>query len=124
MRRRVLPRVRLSCLVLLLFGAWLGVVRAEDHFIANIADLPLMPGLQEVVDAGLVFDKPGGRIVEAYAVGDLQSAQVAAFYERTLPQLGWQTVSDMQFQREGEVLRIDISRDDTALTVKFSIAPK
>ncbi len=34
-------------------------------FRAGVADLPLMPGLAEVPDSGMVFDKPAGRIVEA-----------------------------------------------------------
>ncbi len=45
--------------------------RAEGHaaYLAAVADLPLMPGLAEVPEAGLVFDQPSGRIVEAYAQG-------------------------------------------------------
>src|SRR5919106_2367086 len=63
---------------------------AEDTgYVAGIADLPLMPGLEELPDAGVVFDKPAGRIVDAYAQGRVTPASVLDFYGKALPQLGW-----------------------------------
>src|SRR3546814_10516414 len=38
---------------------------APGAYVAGIPDLQLMPGLKELPHGGLVFDKPGGRIVEA-----------------------------------------------------------
>ena len=42
--------------------------RAEQ-FLAGFEDLPLMPGIKPVANAGVAFDSPGGRIVESYATG-------------------------------------------------------
>src|SRR3546814_11270477 len=48
------------------FAAPPGGAAAQDGagsgYVAGIPDLPLMPGLKELPDSGLVFDKPGGRI--------------------------------------------------------------
>ena len=100
--------------------------RAEAHaaYLTAVADLPLMPGLAEVPEAGLVFDQPSGRIVEAYAQGAVSRAAVRAFYLDTLPNLGWRAKAEALFQREGEELRLDIAGDDGALTVRFTLQPQ
>ncbi len=99
---------------------------AEGHaaYLAAVADLPLMPGLAEVPGAGLVFDQPSGRIVEAYAQGAVSRAAVRAFYLDTLPNLGWSAKAEALFQREGEELRLDISGEDGALVVRFTLQPQ
>lgn len=96
---------------------------AAGEFVTGIDDLPLMAGLTEHADAGVVFDKPSGRIVEAYATGTLAAAEVAAFYAATLPELGWRPIGEMAFAREGEVLRIAITGDGAA-AVRFSLSPQ
>ncbi len=93
-------------------------------FMAGVADLPLMPGLAEVPDAGVVFDKPAGRIVEAYAEGAVSRAAVTAFYLGTLPNLGWRAKAEALFQREGELLRLGFVGDDGALVVRFTLRPE
>lgn len=92
-------------------------------FVAGIEDLPLMDGLVEDRAAGLVFDKPEGRIVEAYAAGAVSASVVRAFYAATLGQLGWQPAGDGVYQRDDETLRITIGGADGALTVQFSLSP-
>jgi hypothetical protein len=100
---------------------------AGGSFVAGFEDLPLMPGLIQVADAGVVFDTPAGRIVEAYAEGAVASADVAAFYARTLPQLGWRRVDAGEYRREDELLRLEISGSDgpaeTTVTVRFYLSP-
>jgi len=101
-------------------------VQAESHgaYLTAVADLPLMPGLAELPDAGWVFDQPSGRIVEAYAQGQVSRAAVRSFYLDTLPNLGWRAKAEALFQREGEELRLDISGDDGALIVRFTLRPR
>jgi hypothetical protein len=94
-----------------------------NRFVSGLEDLPLMPGLTEVEAGGVVFDKPGGRIVEAIAEGTMPAADVETFYAGTLPQLGWQSVAPNRFVREGERLAIRTESGPGALTVRFSIAP-
>jgi hypothetical protein len=100
----------------------------SGHFLSGFEDLPLMDGLTEQADSGVVFDKPDGRIVERYASGPLTTDSVVAFYKETLPQLGWQAKPDkranhLAFEREGESLDIEFKKVDSELVVRFSVAP-
>ncbi len=95
-----------------------------DAFVAGVEDLPLMPGLAEVRDAGVVFDKPGGRIVESYAEGAVSRTEVIGFYRQTLPQLGWHALGDTAFRREGERLEIVLLGGDGDLVVRFTLQPE
>lgn len=109
-----------------------GALAGDPAYLAAVADLPLPPGLVEDADAGLSFDKPEGRIVEALARGALAKSDVAAFYRAALPSLGWKPLTDTQsgsrWQRGEEILRVDFAAngdggDSKALVVRFSIAP-
>lgn len=94
-------------------------------FVSTIEDLPLMPGLVEEA-GGLVFDSPGGRIVEAFATGEVSEGGVLAFYEETLPQLGWRPLGGGVYQREREILKVEFPGGPGAappLTVGFSLSP-
>ena len=93
-------------------------------YIDRIPDLPLMTGLREVPDAGVTFDKPSGRIVEAFAHGEVARAAVRSFYRETLPQLGWTRTAPGTFAREGERLTLDYLGGDGDLTVRFTLQPR
>lgn len=97
---------------------------AAERFVAGTEDLPLMAGLKPVGGSLLIFDKPQGRIVEAQAKGKVTREQVRAFYNGTLPQLGWTTAGADAWQREGETLRIDLAGPDGDLTVGFTLSPQ
>ena len=95
-------------------------------FIKDIEALPLMPGLVEEVGSGTAFDTAQGRIVEAYATGPVSEGGVMAFYEKTLPQLGWRRLVSGVFQRENEVLKLEFPGGPGAappLTVGFRLMP-
>ncbi len=100
-----------------------GASGAKGSFLKGLDDLPLTPGLREIKDAGVVFDKPEGRIVEAYAEGRLSVAKVRSFYAATLPQLGWRAEGAGRYRREGEVLSIGFRATGKGLTVRFSLSP-
>ncbi len=132
-RRRLtgrLPQVHcifagpLILLVLVLLEAAAPAALAEQRFVAGTGDLPLMPGLEEIAESSLVFDKPEGRIVEGVAIGTVLSAEVEAFYRVTLPELGWSAADDLRFLREGEVLTIRLHTDGDRVRVHYSIAPE
>jgi hypothetical protein len=124
-------RPSLQSLTLVLLLALAGAVAADrvsaqagEGYIAAIPDLPLMPGLTEVPERGLVFDKPGGRIVEAFAEGSMALRAVLAFYDETLPQLGWRREAPGAYLREGERLRLDLAPDAAGVTVHFRLSPQ
>ena len=84
-----------------------------------------MPGLIEE-EGGMVFDSARGRIVEAFATGPVSEGGVMAFYEKTLPQLGWRRLDIGVFQRENEVLKLEFPGGPGAappLTVGFRLMP-
>ena len=92
-------------------------------FFERLEDVPVMPALSPVADAGIVFDAPSGRIVEAYAIGATDRRSVLDFYRATLPQLGWQAGAGNAFLRESESLKIDFFGPDGEITVRFTVAP-
>ena len=99
-----------------------------EGFLAGVEDLPLMDGLTEYPDMGLVFDKPDGRIVESYAGGGLSPDVIRKFYRRSLVQLGWAPdgPNSTRFVRDGEALEIDFPTNDLRdkTLVRFRIAPR
>jgi len=118
-----------TALVLLAFIAQPEAVAAQvqdgaENYVAGIPDLPLMPGLEALPDSGVVFDKPGGRIVEAFAQGDVSSQSITAFYDETLPQLGWRREAPGVYLREGERLQLAFSQDAGRITVHFRLLPQ
>lgn len=133
-------RLTLRRRVLFFAGVWLlgmawgnGVACAQSTvqdatqpraYLHGIEDLPLMPELTELEGAGIVFDKPAGRIVLSMAQGQVTTKEVLAFYADTLPQLGWRMEGANRFHREGEVLHIEFEADVSPLLVRFSLAPK
>ncbi|HEC14522.1 MAG TPA: hypothetical protein ENI72_02080 [Rhodospirillales bacterium] len=125
----------LSLVLLSVFFVFASAQAGEDAaptpvYVSGIEDLPLMEGLAEAPGGALVFDTPGGRIVEAYASGDVLRNDVLGFYAATLPQLGWKRVRDTVFRRENETLRLEftaldaMSGKETGVTVRFALSPK
>jgi hypothetical protein len=117
----MLPRRALLALPLMLLAAR---GSGAAGFVAGTEDVPLMPGLEPVEGAALVFDKPEGRIVEAQARGKLARAKVRDFYGVALPQLGWSEAGANAWRREGEMLRLDFRGRDGDLTVGFTLSPQ
>lgn len=124
MPHRLLARLAGSLLGIgLLWGAASAPVRA-DAFVDGFEDLPLMPGLANVPAASVSFDAAMGRIVVAFAEGQVGMPAVRAFYAATLPQLGWTPGGAGRWQREGEVLTIDTVVEGDGLVVRFELAPR
>jgi hypothetical protein len=100
-------------------------------FLDAVEDMPLMEGLTETGEGGIIFDKPTGRIVRTIATGAVTSAAVRSFYADTLPQLGWtrypnlELIKDLMiFKREDERLHIQtVSHFNGKTEVRFSIEP-
>ena len=112
----------LGCALMLLLSP---AAPAQDiRYLTEIEDLPLMPGLNEVDGAGLAFDKPSGRIVEAYAQGAVSAAEVQRFYRDSLPQLGWQAAGSDLYLRDNEQLELQFRPEASGLTVHFILRPQ
>ena len=90
----------------------------DDDFIPHMGDVPLMEGLTEVESERVVFDKPGGAIVDVTLKGQMSKDAVFAFYNKSLSALGWietetQSTTTRNFSREGQVLSITAKFDGT-----------
>jgi hypothetical protein len=108
--------------------AWTHAAWANG-FVSGADDLPLMEGLGEIPDGALVFDKPGGRIIDVQATGKVTRPQVVTFYRAALPQLGWvlmgQDKSALRYQRDDENLVIYLDGGGSDLTVvRFTLSPR
>ncbi len=110
------------CLVALTSVVWAATATAQGFF-ASVDDLPLMAGLEEVPEAALMYDKPGGRIVEVMAHGRVSRNAVERFYDQSLPQLGWQRTHE-GFERDGEMLTITYLTDGGETVVRLRLNPK
>ena len=101
---------------------------ADAAYFAAIEDLPLPPGFTER-DPGVAFESAEGRLVLAYAEGELAGLAVRDFYYDALPPLGWsvspQTDGALVFQRGREELSFTIEQRDgrTRLVARFVVAP-
>ena len=132
--------LRALCLALILglAGLWSGSsfeARADgaaaasggSDFLQTLEDIPLMPGLSERAEDGVVFETVAGRIIEATARAaprtKLTPGRVSAFYRSSLGALGWHPLGDGRFSREGEILVITSRRDRDGLEVRFSLRP-
>ena len=82
------------------FPAW---AQEAGRYFSALPDLPVMPALEEVPEAGVSFDKPEGRIVEVYAEGP---------------------AGPDSFRREGEILALDLESDGDRLTLRCSLRPE
>ncbi|MDR6775000.1 hypothetical protein [Azospirillum sp. BE72] len=103
------------------------VAADSGPFVPGFTDVPVMPGLATAESEPLVFDKPGGRIIQAVLSGEVPRQAVLAFYDQTLPQLGWRRASDRVFVREGEELRLEFpqqAKPKSATAVRFTLTPR
>ncbi|QQG36689.1 MAG: hypothetical protein HYS17_02635 [Micavibrio aeruginosavorus] len=94
-------------------------------FFYALNDVPLMPGLRELSDEALHFDKPEGRIVAATALGEtLAPEAIQRFYGAVLPQLGWIPAGEGSFLRGEERLRLNIQSAEGVSIVRLQVAPR
>lgn len=149
-RTRSLLLPALAVLAVVLGPTLTGPARAGDGFVPGLADVPLMPGLT-LEGAGdgagngaghgaVVFDQPGGRIVEAVAFrrptsgsqgagsqgpGSVDASAILRFYADTLPQLGWTAEAPGRFRRERERLEITVepAPGGAGTKVRFLLKP-
>lgn len=95
-----------------------------SQFFSSLQDIPLMPGMEELDDYAVSFDKPGGRITESVAlIHDLAEADVLRFYYVTLPQLGWGRVSEYRFFRQNEFLDFSFESIEGQRAIRIMIGP-
>lgn len=103
-------------------------LKTQAAFIEGLEDIPAMDGLTQVENGNLSFGNEEIRLVEAYFTSKtLKFYDVKAFYEATLPQLGWAKKNSgkrkSSFEREGEILEIS-EETPSPLIVRITVKSK
>lgn len=100
-------------------------VHAQNiQFFSAFQDVPLMPGLTELGEQGVVYDKPGGRFAESLAdAGGYSEQEIMAYYEASMPQFGWEIIETGLFSREKEKLRLQFESFEGRDVLRLSIEP-
>ncbi len=97
---------------------------AAPQFFTALQDVPLMPGLRELPELTVIFDKPEGRIIESVAAMDsLVPAAVQGYYETSLPQFGWSRIAEGSFARQNEFLRLTFDHIDGQAFLRIMVTP-
>jgi hypothetical protein len=111
--------------LLLVFAAPVGAETLHAPvFFEALYDVPVMPGLEEVKDQAMLFDKPDGRIASVVAASKtLNASDITRFYDESLPQLGWKKTSQNQYVRGSDRLVMDLTKTPPLTVVHFTLAP-
>ncbi len=97
----------------------------QEKFLSALQDIPLMPGMTEMKEEALVFDKPSGRIAESAALAQgIEVEEISRFYNLTLPQLGWLKTGEGAYVRQDEELRISVASAEGCILVRFMLIPR
>ena len=123
-RRPVARRLRAVVALVAALAFAPGIAAQASEFVPGIEDLPLMGDLHAIEGSGFAFDTAAGRLVEAYAGGSVSQDDVDAFYNETLPQLGWEADGDRHWRREGETLTIEFIEGTDPVTIRFQLSPQ
>lgn len=99
---------------------------ASPQFFDDLGDVPVMPGLSELAERGVVFDKPEGRIAQATALAaeGMEAGAPARFYAEALPQFGWQSAGDGRYVREDQALSVTERREEGRILIIFRLEPR
>ena len=100
------------------------VLSAEQYFFSVIEDLPVMPQLIEDIDAAMSFETSAGRVAEVEAKGLIAVDKVGAYYNESLPQLGWKPKGNGNFRRGNELLAVEVKNTSSGtVKVLFHLKP-
>ena len=115
-------KAALACV--LAFGTWLSVgmaqVQAETRW---VSDVPIMDGLEIVVDLGFSFDSPNGRIIGIFATSETDAASVKLFYQDALAALGWTWQND-GWDRGSEMLSLTRAETSFGTVWRLMVQPR
>ncbi|MDD3445279.1 MAG: hypothetical protein PHS60_07700 [Zavarzinia sp.] len=119
--------IAVALLTLLSIGGGARVHASATRFLTGSEDVPLMDGLAEVADTRVVFDTPGGRIVDVNTEGAVGADAVRRYYRDSLPALGWtrDPAGDaiQTWRRNSEILEITVEEGGGGTTVRFNLRP-
>lgn len=84
----------------------------KNRFVEGTEDLPLYKGLIINKDKFIIYEDVTGSILHVEYTGKFIDAQkVEKFYKRSLPEFGWNNIKIMEYERDGELLNIEIHKE-------------
>ncbi|GAB4148382.1 MAG: hypothetical protein Tsb0016_19340 [Sphingomonadales bacterium] len=130
MRKHLLKRIGAAIIGLGLAAA-LAPAAWADRLLDSF-DIPLPDGFELDPEQMLWFDSPAGRVLEVVAAGPAPPGRVAAYYQASLPMLGWSAQAldkddqstTLRFRREGERLDLHILGVADATRLRLTLAPE
>ena len=116
----------LSVLLMVSISAYsANAATGQQSYLHYLPDVPLLPGMTELTDQSVVFDKAEGRVIESVVfAGFISAKDVQNYYNRTLPSLGWSMAGPDRFLRNGEQLIVKWEKVQDGAIVRFSLSPK
>jgi hypothetical protein len=100
--------------------------QASEEFAQGSEDIPLLVGMEKISEESLGFDSDLGSIISSSYDTKIELQKVKTFYLKTLPQMGWVLVKDVEnsasFKREKEKLEIEFVKQDGKKLVRFFIS--
>lgn len=113
--------MKIYALIICLMTAFMA--QAGTKFISGTEDIPLMPRLQESdASAQATFAAPQGKILSTILHGSVTPEEIFAYYDGTLPNLGWRKQATGKYKREGETLTITLKKYRNRVAfVEFSL---
>ncbi len=106
----------------LLISIFINPVFADNSFLTNTSDIPLMDGMKMSVSEQMDFDTPTGQVLSLDGIIKNKTGDdVLLFYENVLPQMGWKKVETGSFVRQNDTLNIVILKNKKPAKVRFEI---
>jgi len=119
---------KITILVTSVFCLFALTAHAQNNdlaFFTALQDIPLKPGLIELSDQTLVFDKPQGRIVESTAKSEHGTEHdIRLYYKQSLPQLGWEYEEAGLYSRKQEHLHLNFETHEGQHFLRVMLEPR
>lgn len=109
--------------ILILLLIFLSKESPSSDFIHGMDDIPIFKKMEYVEDSFVLFDKVDGRYVSSEVSGDYTQDEVVEFYDKILPNFGWDKVEYLKFKRGREILEIETKMIKNKISVILSIYP-
>ena len=100
--------------------------KSSTDFVQGSEDIPLLIGMDKMVEESLGFDSNSGSIINSSYETKLIPKYIKDFYLKTLPQMGWELIQNDRikciFKRDNEKLEIEFEEGEKKNIVRFFVS--